>query len=113
VKNVAFEQTTEYHKIMRHKDVKADLSKVQCKSLEKRIEEALSERENKDWWREIKDKIKMNQLLKVGRMRDRVFNSHLSHGKYPEERRRSNSLKSERIKQCFNKSLLDWIDPPK
>lgn len=55
----------------------------------------------------------MSQLQKVGRMRDRVFNAHLSFNKYPEERRRSNSLKTERIKQCFNKSLLDWIDPPK
>ena len=55
----------------------------------------------------------MNQLLKVGRMRDKVINSHMSHSKYPEERRRSNSLKNEKIKQSFNKSLLDWIDPPK
>ena len=98
---------------MKHKEKKIDLSKVQCKSLEKRIDEALSEREDKDWWKKIKDKIKMNQLLKVGTMRDRVFNAHLSLSKYPEEKRRANSLKSEKIKHSFNKSLLDWIDPPK
>jgi hypothetical protein len=55
----------------------------------------------------------MNQLQKVGRMRDRVYNAHLSFYKYPEERRRCSSLKTEKIKQSFNKSLLDWIDPPK
>ena len=79
---------------MGHKEKKVDLGKMKCQSMEKRIEEALSEREDKDWWKKIRDKIKMNQLLKVGRMRDKVFNAHLSLSKYPEERRRANSLKS-------------------
>jgi hypothetical protein len=59
---------------------------------------------------EIKDKIRKNQLQKVGRLRDRIFNSHLS---YSKDKRRSFSLKNEKIKQSFNKTLLDWIDPPK
>lgn len=37
-KDVAFEQTTEFHKIMGHKQEKLDLSKIHSKSLEKRIE---------------------------------------------------------------------------
>lgn len=82
-KPIVFEQTNEFHKIMKHKGNKVDLSKIHTKSLEKRIEEALSERENKDWWQQIRDKIKMSQLQKVGRMRDRVFNAHLSFYKYP------------------------------
>jgi hypothetical protein len=59
----------------------------------------------------MKDKIRKNQLQKVGQLRERIRNSHQSYNKYPDERRRAYSLKNEKIKQSFNKTLLDWIDP--
>jgi hypothetical protein len=54
----------------------------------------------------MKDKIRKNQLQKVGQLRERIRNSHQSYGKYPDERRRAYSLKNEKIKQSFNKTLL-------
>ena len=46
-------------------------------------------------------------------MKDRIYNSHQSYYKYPEERRRAHSYKGQKIKESFNKTLLDWIDPLK
>jgi len=37
----------------------------------------------------------------------------LSHHKYPEERRRALSYKADKINETFNKTILNWIDPPK
>jgi hypothetical protein len=54
----------------------------------------------------MKDKIRTNQVQKVGQLRDHIINSHQSYYKYPEERRKAQSLKSEKIKQSFNKTLL-------
>ena len=73
----------------------------------------MSETPNSRWWEEMKDRVKNDQVQKVGHMRDRVFNSHLSYNKYPEERRHSLSLRQQHIKRSYNKVLLDWIDPYK
>jgi len=51
--------------------------------LEKRIQKALEDKDNPDWWQDMKDKIRKNQLQKVGQLRDKVFNSHQSYYKYP------------------------------
>ena len=37
----------------------------------------------------------------------------MSYHKYPEERRRAQSLKADKINESINKTLLNWIDPPK
>lgn len=77
------------------------------------MEKALTARNNEDWWGAMKDRIRKGQAQKIGTMKDRIYNSHQSNAKYPEERRRAHSLRGEKIKQSFNKTLLDWIDPPK
>jgi hypothetical protein len=110
-KNIAFEQSSEYHKITGTVAFKIDLSQLHSSSFEKRVESALSERANSNWWPEMKDKIRKNQMQKVGQLRERIRNSHQSYNKYPEERRRAHSLKNEGIRQSFNKTLLEWIDP--
>ena len=77
------------------------------------MQRMMEESPNQRWWEEIKDRVRNDQVQKVGHMRDRVFNSHLSYNKYPEERRHSLSLRSEKVKRSCNKLLLDWIDPLK
>jgi hypothetical protein len=49
-KNISFEQSSEYHKIVGGSDNKIDLSQLHSNSLEKRIEKALTQRDNPDWW---------------------------------------------------------------
>jgi hypothetical protein len=82
-KNVAFEQSAEYHKIVGGGYEPVKLDELHSNSLEKRIQHALEDRDNPDWWGEMKDKIRKNQLQKVGQLRDKVFNSHQSYYKYP------------------------------
>ena len=56
---------------------------------------------------------KKERQQRLGQLRDKVKKTHLSYHKYPEERRRSQSLKQEKIKESINKTLLNWIDPQK
>jgi hypothetical protein len=44
----------------------------------------LNEKKNPDWWMDMKDKIRKNQLQKVGQLRERIRNSHQSYSKYPD-----------------------------
>ena len=90
-----------------------DLSKVYANSLEKRIEKALADKLDPEWFSKMRKTIRDNRMQKMGNLHERIRNSHQSYSKYPEERRRSASLKMEKVRYSINKTVLDMIDPVK
>ena len=80
-------------------------------SIEKQIEKVLKEKKNPHWYEDMVANVKKERSLKMGKLKDRTRKNHLSLNKYPEEKKRSSSVQSERIKSTFNKTLLNWIDP--
>lgn len=72
----------------------------------------MKDRLEPNWWEKMVEEAKKNRFQKVGALKERVRNSHLSYHKYPSERRRSELWSYDQMNQSFNRTLLDWIDPP-
>jgi hypothetical protein len=82
-KEVDFEQSLDFHKIVGIKTPKLNFESIYNFPLEKRIDKVLSEKENPSWWENMLDKIKKERTQKIGHLKDRIRNSHQSYEKYP------------------------------
>lgn len=80
--------------------------------LEEQIKQRLDDQMDPLWYENMVSEIKKKRAEKVGTLKERVRNSHLSYHKYPAERRKQSQYSSEKIRESFNRTILDWIDPP-
>lgn len=110
-KNIPFEKSIHYHKITGMSPPSSHGDSLYKLPMNERIDKKLSERANPNWWEDMLENTKKKKQEKVGQLKDKFRKSHLSYHKYPEEKRRTMSLRSSKIKESINKTLLNWIDP--
>lgn len=82
-------------------------------SSSKKIEEKEEKKLDANWYQNMLLEVRKKRMEQVGTLKERIRNSHMSYYKYPSERKRTAQWSCEKIKESFNRTILDWIDPVK